>query len=164
MSKDNNKIDINYVKELLGLVDKYNLEELDVEDEGVNISIKGQTSSVAVTQPAPAAMEQAEYFDAEDFSRDFAEESFETSVDDENLYSVTAPLVGVFYSSPSPDQSDFVSVGDRVEVGTELGLIEAMKVFSPIPSEVAGEVVSIEVKSAQLVTEGQVIMKIKAED
>ena len=55
----------------------------------------------------------------------------------------------------------YVAVGDMVSVGTELGLIEAMKVFSPIPSEVAGEVISINAKNGELVKQGQVLMKIR---
>jgi acetyl-CoA carboxylase biotin carboxyl carrier protein len=81
--------------------------------------------------------------------------------DDENVVSIKASLVGVFYRSPAPDQPPFVEVGDEIEVGTEIGLIEAMKVFSPIPSEIAGEVVSIPVQNGQLVRQGDVLMKVR---
>ena len=64
-------------------------------------------------------------------------------------------MVGVFYQSPSPDDPPFVSVGDFVKVGQPIGLIEAMKVYSEVPSEVSGRVVEMPVESGKLVQQGQ---------
>ncbi len=69
--------------------------------------------------------------------------------------------MGVFYRAPAPDAPAFVEVGDVIEVGTEVGLIEAMKVFSPIPSEVAGEVVEIPGQNGKLVREGEVLVRVR---
>jgi acetyl-CoA carboxylase biotin carboxyl carrier protein len=66
-----------------------------------------------------------------------------------------SPMVGVFYQSPSPDDPPFVSVGDFVRVGQPIGLIEAMKVYSEVPSEVAGRVTEMPVESGSLVQQGQ---------
>ena len=149
-------MDNSDIARLLRLAEKYDLEELEIKEGDTRVFIKGPAAPAASAPqaPAPAEPETEAYDEAPVF----------TPGDDDSIYKVTAPLVGVYYDSPSPDQPKFVSVGDRVEVGTELCLIEAMKVFSPIPSEVAGTVVSIDVKNADLVSEGQVIMRIKLEE
>jgi acetyl-CoA carboxylase biotin carboxyl carrier protein len=72
-----------------------------------------------------------------------------------NVKKVTAPLVGVFYSSPSPDAEPFVKVGDRVEVGQVLCILEAMKLFNEITSDYAGVVTRIIPENAELVSLGQ---------
>lgn len=72
-----------------------------------------------------------------------------------NVKKVTAPLVGVFYSSPSPDTEPFVKVGDRVEVGQVLCILEAMKLFNEITSDYAGVVTRIIPENSELVSLGQ---------
>jgi acetyl-CoA carboxylase biotin carboxyl carrier protein len=67
----------------------------------------------------------------------------------------------VFYRASSPDAPALVEVGDSIEVGTEVGLIEAMKVFSPIPSEIAGVVVEIPAVNGTLVHEGDALVRVR---
>ena len=73
---------------------------------------------------------------------------------------VVAPIVGTFYASPSPDAGVFVRVGDQVKVGQVLCVIEAMKLMNEIEAEVAGTVVEIQVRNADPVEYGQVLMRI----
>jgi acetyl-CoA carboxylase biotin carboxyl carrier protein len=72
-----------------------------------------------------------------------------------NAKKVTAPLVGVFYRSPAPDAEPFVKVGDRVEVGQVLCILEAMKLFNEIISDYAGVVTRIIPENGELVSLGQ---------
>lgn len=72
-----------------------------------------------------------------------------------NVKKVTAPLVGVFYRSPSPDAESFVQVGDRVEAGQVLCILEAMKLFNEITSDYAGVVTRIIPENGELVSLGQ---------
>jgi acetyl-CoA carboxylase biotin carboxyl carrier protein len=72
-----------------------------------------------------------------------------------NVKKVTAPLVGVFYSSPSPDAEPFVQIGDRVEPGQVLCILEAMKLFNEITSDYAGVVARIIPENGELVSLGQ---------
>jgi acetyl-CoA carboxylase biotin carboxyl carrier protein len=74
---------------------------------------------------------------------------------------VTAPIVGTFYASPSPDAPAFVQVGDSVKVGQVLCIIEAMKLMNEIEAEVAGKVVEISVKNEDPVEFAQVLMRIE---
>lgn len=72
-----------------------------------------------------------------------------------NVKKVTAPLVGVFYRAPSPDAEPFVDVGDRVEPGQVLCILEAMKLFNEITSDYAGVVTRIIPENGELVSLGQ---------
>lgn len=72
-----------------------------------------------------------------------------------NVKRVTAPLTGVFYRSPSPDADSFVNEGDRVENGSVICILEAMKLFNEIQSDYAGTVVRIFPENGELVSQGE---------
>lgn len=78
-----------------------------------------------------------------------------------NRIAQESPMVGVYYRSPSPDDPPFVVVGDIISIGQPIGLIEAMKVYSELPSEVAGRVVEIAVQNGKLVQQGQPILYVE---
>ena len=71
---------------------------------------------------------------------------------------VKSPIVGTFYDAPSPGAEPFVKVGDKVEVGTVLCIVEAMKLMNEIESDVAGEIVSVRPKAGQPVEYGQALL------
>jgi len=73
-------------------------------------------------------------------------------------YEIPSPLVGTFYRSPSPDSPPFVEIGDQVEVGQPLCIVEAMKVFNEITADRAGTVIDFPAKNGQLVQVGQVLV------
>jgi acetyl-CoA carboxylase biotin carboxyl carrier protein len=79
----------------------------------------------------------------------------------EGLVPITAPIVGTFYVAPDPQSAPFVSIGDRVEDGSTVGLIEVMKVFTSVSASVTGEIVDIAVSNAQLVEHGEVLFYIR---
>ena len=79
----------------------------------------------------------------------------------EKLHEVKSPIVGTFYESPAPGAPSFVQVGDQVEVGQVLCIVEAMKLMNEIESDVAGEVVKRIVSSGQPVEYGQPLFEIR---
>ena len=81
---------------------------------------------------------------------------------EEKLHEVKSPIVGTFYESPSPGAPTFVKVGDQVEVGQVLCIVEAMKLMNEIESDVAGEVVRRIASSGQPVEYGQALFAIRA--
>jgi acetyl-CoA carboxylase biotin carboxyl carrier protein len=81
---------------------------------------------------------------------------------EEKLHEVKSPIVGTFYESPSPGAPPFVKVGDQVEVGQVLCIVEAMKLMNEIESDVAGEVVKRIASSGQPVEYGQPLFAIRA--
>lgn len=76
---------------------------------------------------------------------------------------VAAPLTGLYYSAPSPTSPPFVSVGDMIHVGQVVALIEAMKVFNEIQSEVSGRVVKILATNGAVVQKGEALMRVVPE-
>ncbi|HST90339.1 MAG TPA: acetyl-CoA carboxylase biotin carboxyl carrier protein [Ktedonobacterales bacterium] len=74
---------------------------------------------------------------------------------------VVAPLTGVFYSSPSPSSASFVEVGDVIQAGQVVCILEAMKVFNEIQAEVSGTVTAILPKNGQLVQKGEALIRVK---
>ena len=79
---------------------------------------------------------------------------------EEDGHVVTAPMVGTFYTSASPGSPPFVQVGDRVNVGDTLCIVEAMKMMNPIEAEVSGAIKSIRVQNGEPVEYGQILFVI----
>ena len=83
---------------------------------------------------------------------------------DEGLITVTAPMVGTFYAAPSPSDPPYVEAGGRVAADATLGLIEVMKVFTAVKTEIAGTVEKILVSNAQTVEFGQPLFLIRPDE
>jgi acetyl-CoA carboxylase biotin carboxyl carrier protein len=137
---------IEAVRRLLRLVDAYGLSELEVEEDGLKVSIRGSETGTIPAAVGPAPPLPPELVEAEP-----------------PFHAVVSPMTGVFYRSASPDVPPFVEVGDRVEAGQTIGLIEAMKVFSEIPVDHSGRVVEILVADTRLVSQGDTLMVIDPE-
>lgn len=75
--------------------------------------------------------------------------------------SVRSPMIGVFYAAPAENEEPFVTVGDRVQVGQTMCIIEAMKLMNEIPSEVSGEVIEVCVRNGQPVDYGCELFRIR---
>jgi acetyl-CoA carboxylase biotin carboxyl carrier protein len=144
--------EVETVGRVLEMAARYGLEELDIEEGALRISVRawphgegaeglpGEGSRYLWTPPAwpePAANARPE-----------------------TAHAVTAPLTGTFYRSPSPDQPAFVEVGDAVEEGQVIGLIEAMKVFSEIAADRAGRVLEFATPNGKLVQHGDPLLYI----
>ncbi|MEM8502489.1 MAG: acetyl-CoA carboxylase biotin carboxyl carrier protein [Cyanobacteria bacterium P01_D01_bin.1] len=80
---------------------------------------------------------------------------------DPSLVEITSPMVGTFYRSPAPDESAFVEVGDRIQTGQTVCIIEAMKLMNELEAEVSGEIVDILVENAEPIEFGQPLMRVK---
>ncbi|MCX6360804.1 MAG: acetyl-CoA carboxylase biotin carboxyl carrier protein [Armatimonadetes bacterium] len=129
--------ELSHVERLIGLVEKCGLSELRITQGDRSIRIKGGSA------PSAPAGRQADVAAAP------------LALDG---VAVASPMVGVYYRSPGPEQPPFIEVGDHVEVGQTVGLIEAMKVFSEVPAEVAGTVVAIPAENGQLVKPGDALV------
>ena len=157
-AKGDHPMNIDQIKELIEILNHTDIAELCVESEGVKISIKkwaAYAPPAAVVQPqaatAPPLKEQAEPRPAPTGE----------PVDESRYVTVTAPMVGTFYRAPAPDAPPYVSVGDVVEVGQPLCIIEAMKLMNEIESEVKGRIVKILVENEEPVEYGQPLFLIE---
>ena len=160
-------IDVAEVKKLVELVETHGLEELTVEEGELSITVRGRASLSGARAAAHAETGNLVQEMRGAQEEELVEEEIDLVPEEEpegNIVDIVAPLVGVFYRSPAPDAPVFVEVGDVIEVGAEVGLIEAMKVFSPIPSEVAGEIVAIPTEGGKLVSEGDVLVRVRVDE
>lgn len=146
---------------LARLVEENGLSELRYEEGDLRVTLRtadySRQSSTVVPVTALSASPEAFAALGEDTGEGDIEDSLlaaPSSHGAANQVRVDAPIMGVFYRRPSPDEPTFVEVGDEVEVGQVVGIIEAMKVFSEVPSEVAGRVVDIPAKHGALVQPG----------
>jgi len=79
----------------------------------------------------------------------------------EGLHLITSPIVGTFYRAPAPGAEPYIKIGSKIEVGTILCIVEAMKLMNEIPSDVAGDVVEIHAENGQPVEYGQQLFSIR---
>lgn len=80
---------------------------------------------------------------------------------DPSLVEITSPMVGTFYRSPTPDEASFVEVGDRIQAGQTVCIIEAMKLMNELEAEVSGEIVDILVENSEPIEFGQPLMRVR---
>lgn len=148
------------IQELIKIVSKSEIGELKIEQDNFKISLKtkdfmGKTANlnqISLAQPVaplttevPSAAPQTspgtiENKESEEKSTSTPEQETQGS---ENYITVKSPMIGTFYRSPSPDKPPFIKVGDNVSKGQVTCIVEAMKLFNEIESEVEGKVVKI---------------------
>ena len=147
-------MDIKQVQELVKIINKTNISEISIEEEGLKITIKQKEDAVPVAQSAPA---QQTYYaapmpapapSAPAASAEVPAKPAAEAAKADNYLTIKSPMIGTFYRSPSPDKPMFVNIGDDVEAGKVVCIIEAMKLFNEIESEVRGKIVKILVEDA----------------
>lgn len=148
-------IDHDKIKKLISLVEQNGLTELAVEEEGLSITIRAEA---AVAPQVVAMPVTGVAIGVECPAGEVIEAMSLEAADESHLFRIESPMTGVFYRTPAPDQPDYVEIGDAIEVGQTIGLIEAMKVFSEVPSEVAGRIVEITAAGGNLVQAGDVLV------
>lgn len=166
-------MNFNEVQELIKLVNKSNLTEFKLKDKDFEVLIrtdKYQKSSgqTYVTAPQPVAMvPQAQSVSAAPSAAPLAAAKAEEAPTSEsgkgkNLIEIKSPIVGTFYRASGPDKPPFTKVGDQVKQGDVVCIIEAMKLFNEIESDVAGTIVKVLVEDASPVEYDQVLYLVEA--
>jgi acetyl-CoA carboxylase biotin carboxyl carrier protein len=162
-------MDLNYLEKLLKLFDESTLTELEIEVEGtpVKLARKNEQAATAPMQFAfpPMApsygMPQAPAAQAPAAAAPAAPKADAPAATGATYHEVKSPIVGTFYRAPSPEADSYVQVGQSVQVGTTLCIIEAMKLMNEIESDASGKIVKILVENGQPVEYGQVLMLVE---
>jgi acetyl-CoA carboxylase biotin carboxyl carrier protein len=153
-------MDIRKVKKLIELLDESGIAEIEITEgeESLRISRYAQNAPAApVTIAAPAAPAAVAEAAAPAAAAPAAAPAAEP---DEEGFLVTAPMVGTFYAASSPGAAPYVQVGDRVNEGDTLCIIEAMKMMNQIEADVSGVIKSIRVQNGEPVEYGQTLIVI----
>ena len=161
-------MDIKQVQELVKIINKTNISEISIEEEGLKITIKQKEDAVPMVQSAPAqqtyyaAPLPAPAHSAPAASGDVpARPAVEAPKATDNYLTIKSPMIGTFYRSPSPDKPMFVNIGDDVEVGKVVCIIEAMKLFNEIESEIKGRNVKVLAEDASPVEYDQPVLLVE---
>ncbi|PYZ94352.1 acetyl-CoA carboxylase, biotin carboxyl carrier protein [Salipaludibacillus keqinensis] len=167
---------IQEIRELIKLIDESSIDEFKFEQNGSKVTMKKQsdqsttkvdtaektthsvqgTSEPAFSQPAEEKNETEQVKNVS---------NLEQKIDkrDEDLHTITSPMVGTYYESPSPDSPPYVKKGDEVKQDSVVCIVEAMKLMNEIEAEIKGEVVEVLVENGQLVEYGQELFLVKPE-
>jgi acetyl-CoA carboxylase biotin carboxyl carrier protein len=139
-------MDFKQIQELIKMINKSNIGEVTIEEKGFRLTIKQKEEAVQQfvgapmqTQPvAQPALPQVANSSAPAVEKAKAAEPVAS-----NLITIKSPMIGTFYRSSSPDKPSFINVGDEIEIGKVVCIIEAMKLFNEIESEVRGKIVKV---------------------
>ena len=147
-------MDFKQIQELIKLINKSNIGEVTIEEKGFKITVKQkeehiqQVISAPVASPSfcPAYAPPSVQSGQSGGSGSGKQKAADTAAD--NLITIKSPMIGTFYRSSAPDKPSFVNVGDETEPGKVVCIIEAMKLFNEIESEVKGKIVKVLVEDA----------------
>ncbi len=148
-------MDFKQIQELIKMINKSNIGEVSIEEKGFKLTIKQKEEPVqqlittSVQGPQMAALPVQPAMAPQPVpSAGAAEKSKAPEPPADNTVTIKSPMIGTFYRSSSPDKPSFVGVGDEIEPGKIVCIIEAMKLFNEIESEIKGKIVKVLVEDA----------------
>lgn len=138
-------MDTKEIQRLLDYIAKSPLAEVSIETEDLKVSVKkhsavATTVQVQTAAPAPVAASVA--------AAPAAPATPAAAPVSDNLYTIKSPMIGTFYRAPGPDKDNYIEVGSSIEPGKTVCMIEAMKLFNDIDSEISGKIVKVLVENA----------------
>lgn len=137
-------MDLKEIQNLIKFVARSGAAEVNLETEDFKIIIKTESAMIQEHQPTQViSMPQQPMAQAAPAPAPSAPAESTKASDDSKYVTVKSPMIGTFYRRPSPDKELFVNVGDEINEGTVVCIIEAMKLFNEIESEVSGKIVKI---------------------
>jgi len=159
-------MDIRKVKKLIDLLDTSNVDEIEIHEGEESVRITRHRPTLAPAAPSAALAVPAQVPEVA-VRGDAAAPAPASDDDAETLpagHIVTSPMVGTFYQAPSPGAKPFVEVGQRVQVGDTVCIIEAMKILNQIEADYGGIIAAMLVENGQPVEYGQPLFVIREDD
>jgi acetyl-CoA carboxylase biotin carboxyl carrier protein len=142
-------MDIKQIQELVKLVNKSNIGELSIEENDLKITIKQKEEPAQhFAAPVQQQPQQQQMLPPSPSPAQQVTKPEASNTKTENLLAIKSPMIGTFYRQSGPGKPIFVNVGDEVTVGQVVCIIEAMKLFNEIESEVSGTIVKVMVEDA----------------
>ena len=144
-------MDTKDIQKLIDFIAHSGLDEVNIETNDLKISVKRYSNTAAVAAPVLPVAAPASAPTPQPIAAPVApaqQTPAASKADTSNYITIKSPMIGTFYRSSGPDSPSFVDVGDEVKVGKVVCIIEAMKLFNEIESEVAGRIVKVLVDNA----------------
>ena len=152
--------DVRKIRRLIQLMKEYDLAEMDLRQGDTRVQFRRGGQHVLASPLVPAPIPASGTPAAAEPRKASSPAAGTAPNEEEHCVEIKSPMVGTFYLSPDPDSTPYVKVGDSVGKGTTVCIVEAMKVFNEIQSEVSGKVVAILVENGEPVEFGQPLFKI----
>jgi len=143
-------VDFSLIKKLIQIIKEEKITGLAVEENGMKVEVQNQQGTVVSNVTPIATPPQAK-----------AEAKAEAEAFEAGVVAVTSPMVGTFYRASSPDADPFAEIGQHVDAGKTVCIVEAMKLFNEIETEISGTVTKLLVENGQPVEYGQKLILIK---
>ena len=149
------KFEIDYIEKLAKIISDNELTEISLEDGDQAITIRKDlaevvTTAAPVAAPAPVVCQTTVNAPAAEVEKEVSKGT-----------AITSPMVGTFYSAPSPEADPFVEIGKTISAGDVVCIVEAMKLMNEIKAECSGKITQICVKNGDPVEFGQVLMYVE---
>jgi acetyl-CoA carboxylase, biotin carboxyl carrier protein len=148
-------LNLNEIRELAELVNEYGFTDFKFENEKIKVRLSKQVTVASIPQTMSQSMTAAPQIQS------VSEQVEPAASTEDELHTITSPIVGTYYSAPGPDKDLYVGVGSKVTPETVVCIVEAMKLMNEIQAETTGEVVKIYVENGQPVEYGQPLFGIK---
>ena len=159
-------VEFGQLEKLLDFMEAHGLEEFEYEQAGLRIRLKKASASV---NSAPQGRALPQVLPMQSQATEVSEPPLAAAVPasvpaavGEELHTIKSPIVGTFYSAASPGAAPFVKIGDAIQVGQVVCIIEAMKLMNEIEADVSGELVRVLIENGQPVEYGQGLFAIRA--
>ncbi len=149
-------MNLKEIKEMINLMNENGLMELEIEKDGMRIRLKKTGATTESFGGGHIVLEREKITE-----RPEQEASLKAEKTPSNSVEIRAPMVGTFYRAPSPEAPPYIEIGQTVEVGQVICIIEAMKLMNEIKSEIRGKVIEILVENAEPVEFGQPLFLIE---
>lgn len=149
------------IQELLEHIVQSGLAEVEIETNDFRLSVKREGGKVVVSTPQPATASVPQPAAAPAAPAPSEQPAPPAASSEEKLLEIRSPMIGTFYRAANPESAPFIEVGQRVEKGATVCIVEAMKLFNEIESEVSGTVVKVLVDNATPVEYDQVLFLVK---
>ncbi len=158
-------LDFKQIQELIKLVNKTNMSEVRLEQDNFKLLIRGENFSnsknptntfISPSVPAIAnpistqnpVADSPKTVEPASPAADASPEAAKADVNNENLVQIKSPMIGTFYRSSAPEKPPYIKVGDSIEKGSVICMVEAMKLFNEIEAEISGTIVKVLVENA----------------
>ncbi len=151
-------MDVRELKKIVALMNENDLIEVEIEEEGKRLRIKKRGSGEPVAHVVAAVPSMLAPGAAPGAT---PEADTEKTAGGESYHTITAPMVGTFYTAPAPDQDPYVEVGNRVNAESVVCILEAMKVMNEIKADCSGEIIKLCVKNGEAVEYGQELFRVR---